>query len=184
MLFSSFQISFWISLYFLCLLSDDDAMETFKRLRRKHRKQLSMKFEILPYFAFELIGDPQKHPNFQHLFSMEWKAELLDRLDKFLENLPEHETQPELTILVQEKTKTVSTTLCLDTKSCPENYNNDENSVHSLTDTLGCLSGESPKIITDNIQWESPTNATSQSSSVSSQISYVDFLTLTDDLQV
>lgn len=82
-----------------------EALNKFKEFRLRHKELLSRHPACLPYFAFEYVDDPKKHPSFEHLFTTCWRTELIDRVDRFLERLPEKEDIPMLYSLVKSSTQ-------------------------------------------------------------------------------
>lgn len=57
---------------------------------------MALNTEMLKFFALPFIADPKGHPEFEELFTETWRSTLMDRLDKFLEGLPDEVTMPRL----------------------------------------------------------------------------------------
>lgn len=91
----------FLSIVHLIGKPDADTLNRFKEFRLRHTELLANRPECLPYFAFEHVNDPKKHPSFEHLFTTRWRTELIDRVDHFLERLPEKEDISKLYSLVK-----------------------------------------------------------------------------------
>ena len=98
-------MEFWLRVYWAV---DRGALQETKRqsMMRDLRKwmgdqaaKLTEQPDLLPYFALPYVSDLKKHPTFRHLFTEEWRDQLMDRLESFLEKLPTEETCPTLCTL-------------------------------------------------------------------------------------
>eukprot|EP00210_Caulerpa_lentillifera_P001948 g1869.t1 len=131
---------------------------------------LSSRSECLPYFAFEYVEDPRKHASFEHLFTAQWRTEFVDRVDRFLERLPDREDIPKLYSLAKEiinnddeqlnqeiGTKTEAQTINNETTDC-ENIIAEQETPPAKSDSFTKLStspvSDGSKIITETVHWE------------------------------
>ena len=98
-------MEFWLRVYWAV---DSGSLQETKRqsvmldLRNwmgDQAAKLTEQPDLLPYFALPCVSDLRKHPTFRHLFTEEWRDQLMDRLESFLEKLPTKETCPVLCTL-------------------------------------------------------------------------------------
>lgn len=110
--------------------------------------------DLLPFFAFPYLEDEKIHSNYEILSSTEWKNDLLDRLDAFLDKLPEKEVDPRHAFCLS---NTNSSKPLSNDGSAYEHQNNDNNIVQSSMlckeSHSECESFHEPNVIEENIDW-------------------------------